>query len=100
MEFSEFKVSADMDRKCLRDSEHSLVKKYSRLTEVEFVMLGVVTQVGEVGGPQESQEITEDHTMREAMTMNISALSGLENTLRQRRSNEIILDPLAVYVEL
>jgi len=100
MEFSEFKVSADMDRNCLRDSEQSLVKKYSRLTEVEFVMLGVVTQVGEVGSQQESQEVTEDHTMREAMTMNLSALSSMENSLRQRRSNEVILDPLAVYVEL
>ncbi|MGE4337908.1 MAG: hypothetical protein AB7E55_18295 [Pigmentiphaga sp.] len=100
MEFSDFKVSADMDRDCLRESERSLVKKYSRLTEVEFVMLGVVTQVGELEGQQESQEITEDHSMRDAMTMNISALSAMENSLRQRRSNEIILDPLAVYVEL
>ena len=100
MDFSDFKVSADMDRKHLREPEHSLVKKYSRFTEVEFVMLGIVTQMGALETPKESEDITENHTIREAMTINIAALSAVENSFRKRRSNEIILDPLAVYVEL
>lgn len=100
MEFSDFKVSADMDRKCLREPENTLVKKYSRFTEVEFVMLGIVTQMGALEEPKEPEDITEDHTIREALTINISALSALENSVRKRRANEIILDPLAVYVEL
>ena len=100
MDFSEFKVSADMDRKCLRETEQSLVKKYSRFTEVEFVMLGVVTQIGELSEPQKTQEITEEHSIRDAMTINLAALSAVENSWRRRGVNEVIIDPLAVYVEL
>jgi hypothetical protein len=100
MEFSDFQVSADLNRDNLRESERSIINKYSRLTEVEFVLLGVVTQMGELAPDPEPEEITEQHTLREAININTAALAGLENSFRQRSSSEIIIDPIAVYVEL
>lgn len=100
MNFSDFRVSADLTRENLRESEHSIVKKYSRFTEVEFVLLGVVTQIGDLTPHLESEEITEDHTMREAINISTAALASLENSFSQRSKDEIIIDPIAVYVEL
>lgn len=100
MGFSDFQVSADLNRDNLRESERSIVNKYSRLTEVELVLLGVITQIGDIAPEQESEEITEEHTLREAININTASLAGLENSFKQRPSNEIIVDPIAVYVEL
>lgn len=100
MEFADFRVSADLCRENLRESEQSIVKKYSRITEVEFVLLGVVTQIGELASIAEPEEITEDHTMREAININTAALASLENSFKRRSSDEVIVDPIAVYVEL
>jgi len=100
MSFPDFRVSADLNRENLRESVHATVKKYSRFTEVEFVLLGVVTQIGDLSPHPESEEITEDHTMREAINISTAALASLENSFRLRSKDEIIIDPIAVYVEL
>lgn len=100
MEFGDFRVSADLNRENLRESERSIVKKYSRFTEVEFVLLGVVTQIGDLVSSPEAEEITEEHSMREAININTAALAALENSFKRRSDNEIIIDPIAVYVEL
>lgn len=100
MDFADFRVSADLNRDNLRESEGSIVKKYSRFTEVEFVLLGVVTQIGELIPRPEPSEITEEHTMREAININTAALAAVENSFKRRSSDEIIIDPIAVYVEL
>ncbi|WP_223554827.1 hypothetical protein [Pseudomonas sp. BF-R-01] len=100
MDFADFRVSADLNRDNLRESERSIVKKYSRFTEVEFVLLGVVTQMGEFASDRESEEITEEHTLREAININTAALAALENSFKGRSNDEIIIDPIAVYVEL
>ncbi|MCK9799509.1 hypothetical protein M1B34_17805 [Pseudomonas sp. MAFF 302030] len=100
MEFSDFKVAADLSRENLRESESLIVKKYSRFTEVEFVLLGVVTQIGELAPSPEPGEITENHTFREAININTAALAAVESSFKQRTSDEIIIDPIAVYVEL
>lgn len=100
MFFPGFRVTADLDRGNLRESMQSIVKKYSRISEVEFIMLGVVTQVGEIPEDLEAASITEENTMREAMMANTIALASLENSFRRRAANEIVIDPIAVYVEL
>lgn len=100
MEFADFRVSADLNRENLRESERSLIKKYSRLTEVEFVLVGVVTQIGDLIAIPDAEEITEEHTMREAININTAGLASLENSFTQRSDDEIIIDPIAVYVEL
>lgn len=95
-----FRVSADLNREHLRESERAIIKKYSRFTEVEFVLLGVVTQIGELATKPDDEEITEKHTLREAININTGALASLEDSFKQRSEDEIIVDPIAVYVEL
>ena len=100
MGFTGFRVSADLNRDNLRESERSIIKKYSRFTEVEFVLLGVVTQIGELVSIADAEEITDKHTMRDAISISTAALASLEDSFKQRSSDEIIVDPIAIYVEL
>lgn len=99
-DFDQFKVTADLSRDWLQGSVNSIVRKYSRFSEVEFCMLGVVTQVGDLGPDPASEDVIGDHSLREALSMATAALATMENSFRRRSTDEIILDPIAVYVEL
>ncbi|TLP59048.1 MULTISPECIES: DUF6414 family protein [Pseudomonas] len=98
--FDGYKVSADLNRDHLREPINTVVKKYSRFTEVEFCMVGVVTQVGAVEPVPEADEVTEEHNMREAISITTAAIAGLERSFRCRPDNEIIVDPIAIFTEL
>lgn len=100
MELHGLKVSADLNRDYLRESIQSIVKKYSRLSEVEFVMLGVVTQTGDIPEEPEDVTLTEANTMRDTVIANTVALAALESSIRRRAANEVVIDPIAVYVVL
>ncbi|MNJ77631.1 hypothetical protein D3C77_751740 [compost metagenome] len=63
-------------------------------------MVGVVTQVGSLAAVPESDEVTEEHTMREAISMTTAALAGLEGSFMRRKDNEVIIDPIAIFTEL
>ncbi|MCY1459061.1 hypothetical protein D9M71_765010 [compost metagenome] len=93
-------MNADLSREFLREPISRIVKKYSRFSEVEFCMVGVVTQVGSVEPDPESDEVTEHHNMREAISITTAALASLEGSFRRRTENEVIIDPLAIYTEL
>lgn len=90
--------SASLNRSFLRDSEEMLVKKYSRKTEVEFTLFGVVTQ-------SENQKKDDDHKLNSG---NIKAaifdlanrLTELESSFTGPVENEIIIDPIAIYTEI
>lgn len=96
----DYKVTADLNREYLRESIGTVVKKYSRFTEVEFCMVGVVTQVGVVEPVPQSGEVTRDHNMREAISMTTAAIAELERSFRCRADNEIIIDPIAIFTEI
>jgi len=96
----DYKVTADLQRENLREPLGSIVRKYSRFTEVEFSVVGIVTQVGVVAPLPEVDEITADHTMREAASMTTAALASLETSFRGRTDKEVIIDPIAIYTEL
>ncbi|MCD5977242.1 DUF6414 family protein [Pseudomonas quasicaspiana] len=92
-------VTADLNRDNLRESIDSIVKKYSRISEVEFVMLGVVTQCGQRDGDEDLTMI-DDGNLKGAISNTISALSAFESTFSGRLQSEIIVDPIAIYVQL
>ena len=120
MPVSGFTFSANLRREYIREDEQLFVTKYSRFSEKEFVLFGVVAQCsnlyaeegeddpqgttpGYLSGAEEnegnSQEATPVHMKEAVMTM-VGALSNFEATYSGRMPREIIIDPIAIYREL
>ena len=103
MDMSDCRVNADLKRDCLKDPEDFVFKTYSRMAEVELVLLGMVTQcrahdetVREGGealhvGDGQMSEIIRNTTM---------ALQELEAHFHRPPVNQIIVHPIALYLEL
>jgi len=92
--------SANLKRNELREPEDLLIRKYSRKTEKEFVVFGIITQsTGE--NDLNLNDDTEDYdNIKEALMNIVSHLTNMETTFTGRLSNEIVIDPIAVYTEL
>ena len=92
-------VSANLNRDFLRGSEDLLIRKYSRETEVEFTLFGIVTQYKkeQLDIPDEEKDY---ENMKDAMMHIVAHMTNLESAFTGRRSNEIIIDPIALYTEL
>lgn len=93
----DLQVSGELSRESLRESIESVIKKYSRVSEVEFTMVGIITQCGEESASVEELEYS---TMRAGVRNSIAALSKFEANFAGRLEAEIIVDPIAVYVDL
>lgn len=102
MELVESIFSANLNRSFLREPEELVIRKYSRKTEVEFTLFGIVTQYQrEEAEELKELEVNEDYeSMKEALMNLVSSLSDVEATFTGRLSNEIIIDPIALYTEL
>lgn len=96
--FNNFLFTSTLNRKSLRESEKSLIKKYSRQSEKEIVILGIITQTLK----ENSLEIKniEGRNMKEGLSNIIEHLANIEQSLFGKAPNEIIIDPIAVYIEL
>ncbi|KPW03629.1 hypothetical protein [Pseudoalteromonas sp. P1-8] len=99
MEFVDSIFSANLNRSYLRESEDLVIRKYSRKTEVEFTLFGIITQ-----HQKEKLEVLEESedygSIKEAIMNLVSHLSNVEATFTGRLSNEIIIDPIALYTEI
>lgn len=96
-------ASANLKRGDLREEESLLVRKYSRRTEIEFVLFGIVTQCQ--GGKEEDNDADDDEVedfdgMKEALMSLVKQLTNVETTFTGRLKNEIIIDPIALYSEI
>ncbi|WP_163561038.1 hypothetical protein [Halomonas sp. NO4] len=94
--------TANLNREYLRENESLLKRKYSRITEKEFVMFGVVSQANnskniDIEG---EEEVDEERSIKDALLNLVEHLTNLENQFTGRLSNEIIIDPIAIYTEL
>lgn len=100
--------SAQLDRDCLKDKEHCIIKKYSRETEKEFVLFGVLTQVEK---ESERESLLKDRTLdwedeeadgnlKESIMNIVTSIIGLEKTFSGKLDYEVIVDPIAMYIEL
>lgn len=90
--------SAILNRGYLRDSEAQFISKYSRQTEYDFTMIGIVTQSGKATEP-----LAEGHELngiKDACLNLADKLRGMENVFLGRLDNECIIDPIAIYREL
>lgn len=92
-------ISANLKRECLREEEKLVIRKYSRHTEVEFVLFGVITQCKRENPPQ-PEDRDDFNNIKEALMNLVSHLTNLESSFTGRLSNEIIIDPIALYTEL
>lgn len=101
MQLSDFVVTADLKRKCLKDDEDFIFKTYSRISNIELVILGIITQYRPVGFDDSNPLHDNDsENMRDILRNSANAIHGLERQFTSGDGNEIVLDPIAVYLEL
>lgn len=90
--------SAPIKREFLRDDERMFVHKYSRTSQSNFTMLGIITQRGSFDNMSASlPDVADADGMKNAMRTLSLHLRELENTYSAPSSNEIIIDPIAIY---
>lgn len=96
--------SAQLNRDNLKESENNIVKKYSRESEKEFTLFGIVTQKMTKEKKEEMFESlkinNENSNLKEAMFNMIKQLSNLENTFVGKLDYEYVIDPIALYIEI
>lgn len=91
--------SANLNRRFLREPEELIIRKYSRRTEIEFTLLGVITQYG--GDKTElTSDLDPNAGIRAALMNLVHHLSNVEASFTGRLSNEVIVDPIALYTEV
>lgn len=87
-----------LNRDFLKEKEFSLISKYSRRTEVEFSIVGLLTQSGGEKALINSDD--PEGSMKQASLNFTSIISNLEDTFSGRLGNECIIDPIAIYREI
>jgi len=100
--------SAQLDRDNLKDKERTIIKKYSRETEKEFVLFGIITQIDKESNrdsllknrTQEWGNDEEDGNMKEAIMNVVRHLTNVEKTFTGKLDYEFIIDPISMYIEL
>lgn len=97
-----YTFSADLKREYLREKEHMMVRKYSRFSEKEFVLLGSVAQSSDrPNGPEvTTQSDSAPEHMKAALMQMVQALSTIEESFTGKMRKEFIIDPIALYSEL
>ena len=94
---SSLNFSVVANPQCFKEKGNVLVSKYSRITEKEFTVIGIVTQVG-----NPKPEIPELHgvDMKTAAQGMNETIANLEMQFNGRSENECIIDPIAIFTEL
>lgn len=87
-----------LNREFLKEKEDSLIAKYSRRTEIEFTIVGLLTQCGGEKALIDSDD--SESSMKQASLNFTSIISNLEDTFNGRLGNEYIIDPIAIYREI
>lgn len=102
MPIGPYTFSADCKRDDLREDEYSLIRKYSRFAEKEFVLVGTVAQSSResVDGEEDTDVSQEPRHMKEAIMNMVEALFTIESSFSGKLANEIIVDPIAIYREI
>ena len=93
--------SSPVKREFLRERENMLVKKYSRMPKQDFVIVGIITQIG---GEQDAQQHVGDvanaPSMKEAMRTLSQHANIFEKAFNEPAHDEFIVDPIAIYNEI
>lgn len=106
MGLSDCKVTADLKRNYLKDPEAFVFKTYSRLASVELVMLGVATQYispkDEVGEGDEDEAHDEEYgdSIAGIVAKSAKARQNLDDLFSRVGGKQIVVDPIAIYLQL
>lgn len=95
-----FLFSAPLKRAFLKEEEHLIVSKFSRYSEKEFCIFGMITQSR---GNQPALPVKENanpEDIKQAISQLVLGLLNLEKQFTGKIENEIMIDPIAVYREL
>ncbi|MBE1273412.1 DUF6414 family protein [Enterovibrio baiacu] len=92
------KFISPLDRNNLRESEKTIINKYSRHTMKEFTLFGIITQ----SGPTKNVDLRGNNfsNLKNGIRNLINHLANIENTYSGRDSSEFVVEPLAIYTEL
>ncbi len=88
-----------LKREYLREQEDLLVKKYSRKTEKKIVVFGLISQAFS-GAESEIHDDINFPNMKAALMNMVEHLTNVENSISGKQENEVVIDPIAVYVEV
>ena len=101
MSIGQYTFSTDCKRDNFRENEDLLVRKYSRIPEKEFVIVGTIAQnLGESINYVESNEKQDPSHLKESIMTLVEGLSTVESEFTGKLENEIIIDPIAIYQEI
>ncbi|EGR3300061.1 hypothetical protein CGH87_05330 [Vibrio parahaemolyticus] len=95
--------SSYLDRDHLREPLKSIIKKYSRLTQKDFVVLGVISHKCSDDPFQESHPLATVSgipDMKSRMRALSAAMIGISKFTYGLEHNEIVIEPVAIYTEL
>lgn len=95
----ELVFSAVLKRESLRESKEVLVQKYARLMEQRVTIVGIPTQAG---APVASLRMLDDveSTVKVVLNKAVSNMSEMESNFTGRMEREVVVDPVAIYVEV
>ena len=88
-----------LKREFLREKEDLLVKKYSRKTEKEVVVFGVISQAFSAFEPNIDKK-PDYRNMKTGLMSIVEHLTNIENSIPGKQENEIVIDPIAAYFEV
>ncbi|EPF93271.1 hypothetical protein F957_00240 [Acinetobacter gyllenbergii CIP 110306 = MTCC 11365] len=92
-------VTSYWNRDYLREDEQLIIRKYSRKTNVKISIIGTVSQYLEVNKAQ-PQDNFQSEELSSHMRNMFEHLTSVEYSISGKSDNEIVIDPIAAYIEL
>jgi len=93
------RYSALLKRELLQENEDMLIKKFSRYSEKNFTIFGMVAQCKKKSVKPVLKDLPPNN-MTEAIMNLLAGLSNMEDSFIAKSDNEVIIDPISVYREL
>lgn len=91
-------VSTVLNKEYLKENNNALIFKYSRRTEVDFTIIGTITQIG--NDKVNLNGNSNMSNMKEAAQNLIDHIASIEDTFTGRLQSECVIDPIAIYREI
>ena len=92
--------SAPLRRECLRETESMLIQKYSRFSDMPMTLLGTITKNGAKKDKPQFESTSEVQALKVAIRSLTDRMADIEETFTGALTNEFIVDPIAIYLDL
>ena len=100
-----YKFNSVLKREQLLEKEALIIQKHSRNSQRDFVIFGIVTQCDEMMNNNEKQTVndasaSENASLRQVTMTLIDQYTKVERYVSGRERHELIIDPIAIYLEV